>query len=275
METIFIRLQNATVRYIGAPLERPAALDGVTLDVVRGSWIAVVGRNGGGKSTLSKAIAGIAPLSEGIRTVEGGGSVHMVLQHPETQLLGETVEEELSLCAPSDRFASDPEQLRAQWRGLLRELGLAVSLDTPVKRLSGGQKQLLNIAGCIAAGADCVVFDESTAMLDPASRQTVLDAAAALHRAGRTIVWSTHRMEEVVRAGRVIAMERGRIAFNGTPERFFYGEDGGAAPCDALGFEPPYIVRAARALMERGYPLGVARPLLPESLAEAVAACRS
>ena len=272
METILIRLRDATVRYVGVPLDRPAALDRVTLDIVKGSWTAVVGRNGGGKSTLSKALAGIAPLSEGARAVEAGASVHMVLQHPETQLLGETVEEELSLCAPPER--SDPERLRTHWRELLRELGLPAALDTPVKRLSGGQKQLLNIAGCLAAGADCVVFDESTSMLDPASRLAVLDAAASLHRQGRTVVWSTHRMEEVARADRVVAMDQGRIAFSGTPELFFYGEDGNGAPCDTLGFESPYVVRAARALMERGLLSGV-RPMLPESLAEAVAACRS
>jgi len=270
MEKIALSLQEATVRYIGAPVERPAALDRITLDIRAGSWTAIVGRNGGGKSTLSKALAGITPLSDGRRVVAAGGSVHLVMQQPETQILGETAEEELSLCAAgAETEPTDPDARRERWAALLRELGFSAPLDTPVNVLSGGQKQLLNAAGCLVAGADCVVFDESTSMLDPASRLAVLDAAASLHRSGRTVVWATHRMEELVRADRVLALEYGRIAFDGTPERFFYGDGTDPAPCDRLCFEPPYAVRTARALLAGGYPLQ-ARPLSPESLAKAV-----
>ncbi len=268
MEKIAISLREATVRYVGASLERASALERVSLDLYRGSWTALLGRNGGGKSTLSKALAGIAPLSNGERTVEKDGSVHMVLQQPETQILGETVIEELALCAAREMASEDLRVLRSRWEELLLEVGLNVPLDEPVKHLSGGQKQLLNVAGCLVAGAECIVLDEATSMLDPASRQAVLGAAVSLHRSGRTIVWATHRMEEVASADRVLVLEHGTIVYDGSPSAFFYG-DGDAVPCDALGFEPPFVVRTAKALFALGIPLP-SRPLRPEALAEAV-----
>ncbi|WP_309118160.1 ATP-binding cassette domain-containing protein [Paenibacillus sp.] len=268
MEKIAVTLREATVHYAGASSEHISALERVSLDLYRGSWTALVGRNGGGKSTLSKALAGIAPLSGGCRSVDEDVSVHMVLQQPETQILGETVFEELALCASRELETSSPDAVRSRWKELLRGLGLTVPLDAPVKRLSGGQKQLLNVAGCLVAGADCIVFDEATSMLDPASRQAVLNAAVSLHRSGRTIVWATHRMEEVAAAERVLVMEHGRIVYDGGTEIFFYG-DGESPPCESLGFEPPFVVRTAKALLALGYPLAT-RPLRPEALIEAV-----
>ncbi|MCI3920808.1 ATP-binding cassette domain-containing protein [Paenibacillus sp. TRM 82003] len=254
----------------GGAVERAAAIEGVSLTIQESAWTAVVGGNGSGKSTLSKVLAGLCPLTSGRRSLADGRRAFMVMQQPDTQILGETVGEELALCAAGGGDAD-------LYRGALEEAGLNVAPDTPVKRLSGGQKQLLNVAGCLVAGADVIVFDEATSMLDPSSRGTVLDAAAALRRRGRTVVWVTHRMEELREADRVLAMRDGRIAFDGTSEAFFYGEAAaegaegaeGASPCERLGLEPPYAVRATQALRRQGIDLG-ARPLSSESFAEAV-----
>ncbi|WP_274365759.1 energy-coupling factor ABC transporter ATP-binding protein [Paenibacillus thermotolerans] len=258
-----ISLENAAVRYLHGSSERPAAIEGISIHIREGSWTAVVGNNGSGKSTLSLVLSGMIPLSEGRRIVAAGQTVHMVMQNPETQILGETVYEEIQLCAAG--------MSAADMSALLREVGLSVPSDMPIKQLSGGQKQLLNIACCLAAGASCIVFDEATSMLDPASRQSVLEATAKLNRLGRTVLWVTHRMEELHYADRIIALGEGRIVFDGTCEAFFYGEADAArtGACERLGFEPPYVVRAARALQARGIRLP-ALPLSPNQFSEAV-----
>ncbi|WP_199616367.1 energy-coupling factor ABC transporter ATP-binding protein [Paenibacillus alkalitolerans] len=258
-----ISLEKATVRYLHGSPERSAAVEGISLHIHEGTWTAIVGDNGSGKSTLTRILSGMSPLSEGRRIVADGQTVHMVMQNPETQILGETVYEEMQLCTSGLSVADIT--------GTLNQVGLAVPYDTPIKQLSGGQKQLLNIACCLAAGASCILFDEATSMLDPASRQTVLTATAKLHRLGRTILWVTHRMEELCCADRILALSEGRIIFDGTCKAFFYGEEDRdqTGACDRLGFEPPYVVRATRALQARGIRLPFL-PLSPSQLSEAV-----
>lgn len=267
-QTIF-KLEQVSVDFLEGTSERPA-LHQVSLELAKGSWTAVVGDNGSGKSTLSKVLAGLSPISEGRLVVTEGHSVHMVLQNPETQILGETIYEEMSLSMRNTHDWS-PDDLVSKMFNLLNEVGLSVPLDAPVKPLSGGQKQLLNVACCLAAGADSILFDEATSMLDPNSRNAVLEAAVKLQRSGHTIVWVTHRMEELCFAGRVLLLDQGRIAFDGTCEQFFYGEDLSEvpSPCERFGFEPPYVVQVVRALHKLGHALPN-RPLFPHQLSQAV-----
>lgn len=259
----FFRLDRASVDYIDGRSGR-YALREVSCGIARGSWTCVAGGNGSGKSTLAKVLAGALPLTSG--TLERSGTPHLVLQQPESQLLGSTVEEELAV---SLREPPDPAAWPSMLRRLLRQAGLHAAADAEVRYLSGGQKQLLNIASCLAADADAIVFDEATSMLDPGSRQAVLETAVRLHRAGKTIVWVTHRMEELCYGERVLVLEEGRLVYDGSPDQFFYERTESGTPCERCGFEPPYVVRVAQQLHRRNALLAE-RPLFPSQLARAV-----
>jgi energy-coupling factor transport system ATP-binding protein len=262
------QLEQVTVEYMEQAADRPA-LEDITLELAQGSWTAIAGGNGSGKSTFTKVLAGILPISKGKLTTRRGAKLHMILQNPETQILGETIEEELRLSlqiqvAP----ASDSSELKLQ--GLLAEVGLRLPLDTPIRLLSGGQKQLLNIAGCLAAEADAILFDECTSMLDPGSRELVLQTVTKLHKQGKTIIWVTHRTEELCYAKRILLLDEGRLAFDGDAESFFYGDaKQEESPCDYFGLEPPFTVQVARALQRLGQPLPI-RPLFPHQISQAV-----
>ncbi|GGA47214.1 energy-coupling factor ABC transporter ATP-binding protein [Paenibacillus physcomitrellae] len=278
--TIIFKLEQVTVDYVSDTSGKPA-LNEVSFEIPQGSWTAVIGDNGSGKSTLSKVLSGFIPVSGGRRVLAEGHTAYAVLQNPETQLLGETVDEELqlSLHGLTDMDALEKEN---RMRELLDEVGLSIPLDRPVKHLSGGQKQLLNLACCLGAGADSILFDEATSMLDPGSRKSVLEAADRLHRLGTTILWVTHRTEELCFADRILLLEQGQVSFDGTTEQFFYGqqdqEEGGynpgvPSPCERFGYEPPYVVQTVRSLHKRGY-MPQARPLFPAQLSEAVKRCQ-
>jgi energy-coupling factor transport system ATP-binding protein len=261
-------LEQVTVDYVDSNSPR-SALNNLSLTIDRGAWVSIAGRNGGGKSTLVKVLAGLLPVSSGMFHRSPEAAVHLVMQNPETQLLGETIYEELYL---SMRQQPDTTDLEDELWQLLDRVGMHVPLHQPIRSLSGGQKQLLNMAGCLAGGADVIVFDEVTSMLDPDSRRTVLEAAAALHRSGHTVVWVTHRMEELAGADRIVVLDEGAVVFDGTPGRFFYGQAESSTSlshCELLGFEPPYVVQVSAALREMGHKLD-SQPLSPQLLCQAV-----
>lgn len=260
---------EASVTYDTGQTDSPPVLRGVSLSLPYGSWTAVVGTNGSGKSTLAKAAAGLYPVSAGeIRRAEGLRS-YIVLQNPDSQIIGETVLEEISLCLPA--IESPSEGVR-QVQSLLDRVGLKVSLSRPTHTLSGGQKQLLNLASCLAAKANLIILDEVTSMLDPASRTLVVDAVQRIHEAGTAILWITHRPEELGYAERVVQLEQGQVIFDGSGRDFFYGTESGLSgqsPCERMGMEPPYPVQVAKELERKGYSLP-SRPVLPEELGHAV-----
>jgi len=270
--SVVLSVERLTIRPAaegGTAAGRGGALRDVSFNISAGSFTALAGLNGSGKSTLAKAIAGLLAPSEGEIRLKEGASVGIVLQHPDTQLIGDTVMEEIALCAKCGDSLTEAE-MRETAETVLRGAGLFVPPDTPVARLSGGEKQLLNVACCLAAQADIAVFDEAASMLDPASRERVLKAALAMCGKGTAVLWITHRMEELVRAHRVLALEQGRLVFDGTAAEFFYGRAAGLpSPCEKLGMEPPLVVQVVRQLEKKGVRLD-AWPLLPEELGEAV-----
>ena len=273
-EAPIVQLRSAAVAY--ADPEGPRrALCGIDLDMAAGEWLAVVGPNGSGKSTLAGVLAGLRPLSRGTVARRHAAPAPVVFQNPEAGLTAETVYEEV--CFSLENMALPPEEMPARCERALALVGLAVSPSAPVARLSGGQKQLLALAACLVAEPALLVLDEPTAMLDPAARERVLQAARCICAAGAAVVWVTQRLEELVCADRVLALSAGRIAFAGEPEAFFYGDDetAGDTPCERLGWRPPLAVEVARRLLQAGVPLA-GRPLDEPGLREAVAhACRS
>jgi len=281
---------------IEAELAQPNGQSCLLLAVERlvlqpGEWVHVVGPNGSGKSTLARLLTGhegmiaggAARLSgEVSRGFAGRSPVPFVTQDPEAAIIGSTPWEDLLLALEQQELRS-AEALRMA-EASLRTCGLWALRDRPVAALSGGQKQLLAAAGCMASGAELLLFDEAAAMLDADSRRVVLEGARRLHAAGRTVVWISHRLDELRRGDRIVALQAGRICYDGPADGFFLprtGDDGTGADkgvasgmpemscCERLGYEVPYAIETALELRKRGYPLPEL-PYSPEELAAAV-----
>ena len=229
----FIHVENVTFRYgTDDPLSLKEALSGVSLAVERGEFVALLGHNGCGKSTLAKHFnAMLLPTSgkvfvDGMDTTEEAlkyeirRRVGLVLQNPDNQLVASIVEEDVAF--GPENLGVPPKEIRQRVDDALKAVEMYdYRLAAPYK-LSGGQKQRVAIAGIIAMQPECIVLDESTAMLDPRGRTEVLDTIHKLNQElGITIVLITHYMDEAVTADRVVVMDSGRILTEGTPKEVF------------------------------------------------------
>ena len=229
----FIHVENVTFRYgTDDPLSLKEALSGVSLAVERGEFVALLGHNGCGKSTLAKHFnAMLLPTSgkvfvDGMDTTEENlkyeirRRVGLVLQNPDNQLVASIVEEDVAF--GPENLGVPPNEIRQRVDHALKAVEMYdYRLAAPYK-LSGGQKQRVAIAGIIAMQPECIVLDEPTAMLDPRGRTEVLDTIHKLNRElGITIVLITHYMDEAVTADRVVVMDSGRILTEGTPKEVF------------------------------------------------------
>ena len=229
----FIHVENVTFRYgTDDPLSLKEALSGVSLAVERGEFVALLGHNGCGKSTLAKHFnAMLLPTSgkvfvDGMDTTEEAlkyeirRRVGLVLQNPDNQLVASIVEEDVAF--GPENLGVHPKEIRQRVDDALKAVEMYdYRLAAPYK-LSGGQKQRVAIAGIFAMQPECIVLDEPTAMLDPRGRTEVLDTIHKLNRElGITIVLITHYMDEAVTADRVVVMDSGRILTEGTPKEVF------------------------------------------------------
>jgi energy-coupling factor transport system ATP-binding protein len=188
------------------------------------------------------------------------------------------VRDDLSDRSPDVEAAQEGRAGWAIWedRALeaLARVGLADLRERKTEVLSGGQKQLLAIAGALAAGVDALVLDEATSMLDPLLQEGALEVVGDVHRGGAAIVWATHSLDELAFAERVVVLDKGKLVFDGTPRLFFYGEEGEfgvgkRSPCERLGFTAPYAVDVAWDLLRRGWTWEWDRlPLRPENFVE-------
>ncbi|SEC31782.1 ATP-binding cassette domain-containing protein [Paenibacillus sp. GP183] len=243
--------------------EHVALLKGINLRITQGEWVSIIGRNGSGKSTLAQVLTGILPVNEG--EVEHGFAgldpIPYVMQQ-EGQLFGETPWEDIVFLLEVRGF--DPDQIAATSVHALARVGLSAERHRPISELSGGQKQLAAMAGCLAANAPLLLFDEAASMLDSTSRHLVLEAAKNLHNKGATVIWMTHHMEELSAGERVVALDQGQIVFDGSLTSFFYG-----SLCEKLGFELPFPVLIAKELIQSGITLS-SLPITAIELAEAV-----
>ena len=210
----------------------PVVLDGVDLEIAEGSFVAVLGHNGSGKSTFAKSLNAILLPCGGKVYVEGMDTqdeaclleirrrVGMVFQNPDNQIVANVVEEDVAFAPENLGVAS--EEIRRRVDDALAAVDMTAFMTHAPHLLSGGQKQRVAIAGVIAMEPACIVLDEATAMLDPIGRQEVLSAVHKLNREkGITVVLITHHMNEAEEADRVIVMDDGRIALDGTPKEVF------------------------------------------------------
>ena len=208
------------------------ALQGVNLNIEKGSFVVVLGHNGSGKSTLAKTFNAVLLPSGGKVYVEGLDTtdeslllairqrVGMVFQNPDNQIVANVVEEDVAF-AP-ENLGVPTEEIRRRVDDALRAVGMDEFVTHAPHLLSGGQKQRIAIAGVIAMEPACIVLDEATAMLDPVGRREVLSTVHRLNKEkGITVVLITHHMNEAEEADRVVVMDGGKVAMDGTPRQVF------------------------------------------------------
>ena len=251
-----IQTENLTYRYEGADRD---AVKGVSLSVRRGEFLAVLGRNGRGKSTLGKLLNALIAPTEGSVCVCGirpdtedntfliRQKCGMVFQNPDNQTVATIVEEDVAF--GPENLGVAPEEIRARVDWALEKVGMTAFRRTAPSMLSGGQKQRVAIAGVIAMKPEIIVFDESTSMLDPAGRLEVMETAKALNREnGVTVVWITHFMDEAAQASRLIVVDDGEIRLDGAPRQVFSR----VKEIQSYGLEAPDMTVLAAMLRERG-----------------------
>ena len=212
--------------------ETPVVLDGVSLEIEEGSFVAVLGHNGCGKSTLAKHMNAILLPSGGTVYVDGidtsdedrlldiRRAVGMVFQNPDNQIVANVVEEDVAF-AP-ENLGVPPDEIRRRVDDALKAVNMYHYREHAPHLLSGGQKQRVAIAGVIAMRPRCIVLDEPTAMLDPIGRRDVLNTIKTLNRErGVTVVLITHHMDEAAQADRLIVMAKGKVVADGAPKAVF------------------------------------------------------
>lgn len=214
--------------------EKPVkqVLKGVSMDIKRGEFVAVLGHNGSGKSTIAKHMNAILLPCGGRVYVEGIDTsdeerifdirqrVGMVFQNPDNQIVATIVEEDVAFAL--ENLGVPPDEMRERVDSALKSVGMYEYREHSPSQLSGGQKQRVAIAGIIAMRPDCIVLDEPTAMLDPKGRKSVLETIRMLNRDfGITIVLITHYMDEAAQADRIVVMDNGEIIMDGKPKEVF------------------------------------------------------
>ena len=259
MSEPILKTENLTFRYTTAEGAAPTVLDGLTLSVRRGEFVAVLGHNGSGKSTLAKHFNAILLPSGGKAYVDGMDTcdenllldirrrVGMVFQNPDNQIVASVVEEDVAF--GPENLGVPSEEIRARVDSALAAVGMTEYARHARHLLSGGQKQRVAIAGVLAMRPECIVLDEPTAMLDPAGRREVLDTVKRLNREqGITVVLITHHMDEAAQADRLIVMHDGHIMADDSPEQVFQNVDG----LRSLGLEVPEPVALLYELRQAG-----------------------
>ncbi len=250
-----IKLDNVTFSYE----EGICVLNGISLEIKEGEYVAVVGENGSGKSTVAKLINGLLMPKSGEvivldkNTMEKDSifeirkSVGMVFQNPDNQMVATIVEDDVAF--GPENIGIKREEIAKRIEFALQATGTQEFRTRPASELSGGQKQRVAIAGVLAIRPKILILDEATSMLDPRGRSEVNEVIRALNKnEGMTVITVTHYMEEVFEADRVIVMKEGRIAFSGTPQEIFSREK----ELERCGLCLPRATYIANRLKERG-----------------------
>ncbi|MCQ2484812.1 MAG: energy-coupling factor transporter ATPase [Clostridia bacterium] len=233
--------------------------NGLNLSVPEGQFLAVLGHNGCGKSTVAKLINSILVPSDGTVTVDGldtsddskitdiRRTVGMVFQNPDNQIVATIVEDDVAF--GPENLGVEPSEIRKRVDAALKAVGMYEFRLAEPHRLSGGQKQRVAIAGVLAMNTKCIVLDEPTAMLDPKGRKEVMDTITMLNKErGITVILITHYMDEAVKADRVVVMDKGSVVLDGTPKQVFKNVE----QLKALGLDVPQATELAYKLRKQG-----------------------
>ena len=237
-------------------------LENFSLKINKGEFLAVLGHNGCGKSTVAKLCNAIEVPQKGKVIVDGIDTsdedrlydirqkVGMVFQNPDNQIVATIVEDDVAF--GPENLGVEPEEIRRRVDEALKSVSMYEFRHFEPHKLSGGQKQRVAIAGIIAMEPECIVLDESTAMLDPRGRQEVMNTVLKLNREeGKTVVFITHYMDEAVKADRVVVMDKGRIILDGKPKEVFAHRD----LLKNAGLDVPEAAEIANELISEGISL--------------------
>ncbi|MED4299563.1 energy-coupling factor ABC transporter ATP-binding protein [Geobacillus stearothermophilus] len=259
--------------YFRYPNQSEYAVQNVSFQAGRGEWLAIVGHNGSGKSTVARLLIGLLRPERGVIRLFGRPldettvwevrrRVGMVFQNPDNQFVGTTVEDDIAFALENNGVPRD--EMIERIREAIRLVHMEAFLEHEPHRLSGGQKQRVAIAGILALHPDMIILDEATSMLDPRGREEVLETVRRLNRQQRITVLSiTHDLEEAAKADRIIVMNKGEVMAEGTPEQIF--RLGGKL--ESIGLDLPFAVKMGSRLREQGIPLRSAH-LTTEELVE-------
>ncbi len=257
------------------------AVDKVNFEIDEGSFVAVLGHNGSGKSTLAKMLNALYVPTQGKilvcgidtsdenRTYDIRSQAGMVFQNPDNQLVSTVVEEDVAF--GPENMGVEPAEIRRRVDEALRVVRMSDHAESAPHMLSGGQKQRIAIAGVLAMQPKVMIFDESTAMLDPMGREEVLSTVRRINRErGITVIWITHFMEEAAQADRVIVMDDGCIVMDGTPREVFSRVD----EVKRIGLDVPGMTELALELSREG--LAIRTDILTvEEMAEEICRLKS
>ena len=234
-------------------------LEGVSLDIYKGEFVAILGHNGSGKSTIAKHFNAILLPQSGTVTVNGMDTkdedklfdirqtVGMVFQNPDNQIVATIVEEDVAFAL--ENLGVPSAEIRERVDDALKTVNMYEYKDHAPHRLSGGQKQRVAIAGVIAMRPSCIVLDEPTAMLDPYGRTEVLKTIKYLNKEfGTTIVLITHYMDEAAQADRIIVMDNGRVIDNDVPKKVFSQVE----KLKSVGLDVPQVTELCFGLQQNG-----------------------
>ncbi len=262
MSQPILKTESLTFSYPSEESVPKAVLDGLSVEIDPGSFVAVLGHNGSGKSTLAKHFNAILLPSGGTVWVDGIDTtdeqrlldirrvVGMVFQNPDNQIVANVVEEDCAF--GPENLGVEPREIRQRVDDALKAVGMYHLREHAPHLLSGGQKQRVAIAGVLAMKPRCVVLDEPTAMLDPIGRKEVMETVKRLNREnGVTVVLITHHMDEAAQADRLIVMSDGKIIADGPPREVFQDVEG----LKAAGLTVPETVELLYELRREGLDL--------------------
>ncbi|PJI08906.1 MULTISPECIES: energy-coupling factor transporter ATPase [Clostridium] len=255
-----VECKNVVYQYEGEDeTKNTIAVNDVTIDVNKGEFLVVLGRNGSGKSTLAKHLNALLVPSSGKVLVEGIDTsdeknvwdirtkTGMVFQNPDNQIVATIVEEDVAF--GPENLGIEPSEIRKRVDDSLKNVGMYEYRRHEPHLLSGGQKQRVAIAGVLAMHPECIVFDESTAMLDPKGRAEVINTIIDLNKNSHiTIILITHYMEEAINADRIVVMDKGKIIKTGIPREVFKD----VKTMKEIGLDVPQMTELAYELKKSG-----------------------
>ncbi|MGL4790800.1 MAG: energy-coupling factor transporter ATPase [Anaerotignaceae bacterium] len=278
-----IKYEYVRTREVGSEThtEKVMALNNINIEIEKGSFVAILGHNGSGKSTFAKHINALVAPTQGTLWVNGYDtqkeeliwdirqSAGMVFQNPDNQIVATIVEEDVAF--GPENLGVESSQIRKRVDAVLDMVGMGSFKKHAPSKLSGGQKQRIAIAGVLAMKPKCIVLDEPTAMLDPEGRKDVIKIIKMLNKEeGITIVLITHYMDETVDADKVIVIDNGSVVMEGTPKEIFVQVD----KLKEFGLDVPQVTEVAYNLRKRG--INIPQDILtPEEMVGAICQLKS
>jgi len=258
MKSSIVSLNRVSFQYDS---QERYALNNVSFDIYEGEWLAIVGHNGSGKSTMAKLLNGLQFPQIGEIKVCGitldeesiwdiRRKIGMVFQNPDNQFVGTTVQDDVAFGLENNGIPRDEMVQRVE--DSLKRVKMDKFLHQEPHHLSGGQKQRVAIAGVLALRPSIIILDEATSMLDPRGREEVLETVRLLkEEKSLTVISITHDLEEAAKADRIIVMNKGEVFREGTPEQIFSMDE----QLVQLGLDIPFSVKMSKAFREKGIDL--------------------